>query len=284
MQIEQIDNNEYPATETPSAPIPVSEVVYSPDNPPWGVLQGIGVWLVSVAFIVIFPVIFLVPYLLNQHIELSGEVLRDFTTTDQTAIILQIASVIPAHIFTILLGWAVATRINKYSFRQMLGWTNGGMRWWHYCIIIGGFYILAVVIGSIFPEQENDLLRILRSSRAAVYIIAFMATFSAPLVEEVVYRGILFSAFQRAAGVVPAILFVTLAFAGVHFAQYWGSPGTIILICMLSLALTLVRYKTKSLWPCIVLHTLINGFQSLLLVLQPYLPKEEPAAFFHFLK
>jgi membrane protease YdiL (CAAX protease family) len=128
------------------------------------------------------------------------------------------------------------------------------------------------------------MIRLLQSSHAAVYVIALMATFSAPLVEEVVYRGILFSALQKSAGVVWAILIVTMLFAGVHFFQYWGSPGTIFLICFLSLGLTILRYRTKSLLPCIILHTLINGLQSVALVLGTLAPDQPPAAMVHFIK
>jgi hypothetical protein len=104
-----------------------------------------------------------------------------------------------------------------------------------------------------------------------------MATFTAPLVEEVVYRGILYSAFQKTFSVPWAIVAVTLMFAAVHFVQYWGSPGTIILICVLSLILTMIRVKTDSLLPCIIMHTIFNGIQSVALILEPYLPKTEQA-------
>ena len=94
------------------------------------------------------------------------------------------------------------------------------------------------------------------------------------MVEEVVYRGVLYSAIQRSIGVKGAIAIVTALFALVHVPQYWGSPGTIILICLLSLVLTLVRVSTGNLLPCIILHTIFNGIQSLFLVLQPFLPEK----------
>ncbi|MBA2606965.1 MAG: CPBP family intramembrane metalloprotease, partial [Acidobacteria bacterium] len=123
-----------------------------------------------------------------------------------------------------------------------------------------------------------------------LYLVAFLATFTAPLVEEVIYRGILYSAFQKTFGVGLAILFVTIVFAAVHVPQYYPSYSTIFLICLLSLVLTLIRVWTGNLLPCIVLHTLFNGIQSLVLVLQSFLPQNsdstpEPAAFIiHFIK
>jgi membrane protease YdiL (CAAX protease family) len=98
-----------------------------------------------------------------------------------------------------------------------------------------------------------------------------MATFTAPIVEEVIYRGILYSAFQRALGSGIAIAAVTLLFALVHVPQYYPSYSTIGLLVLLSLILTLIRARTNNLWPCIVLHTIFNGFQSVLLILEPYM-------------
>ena len=285
MQTETLENEEW-VPPPPPQEVPVAELIFTPDNPPWNVWAAVGVWLASVAFIVFFPNIFLLPYIAQQEFQIADEAtLRQFIDTDPLAIVLRISAIIPAHILTLLLAWILVTRFNRLSFRQTLGWVSGGMRWWHYFIVLGGFYVAAATIGYIFPEQDNEMMRMLQSSRTAVYIVAILATFSAPLVEEVIYRGLLFSALQRKAGGVSAIFIVTLLFAGVHFFQYWGSPGTLILITFLSLMLTLIRYKTKSLLPCIILHTLMNGVQSLFLLLQPYMPKpEEAAGLIHFIK
>jgi membrane protease YdiL (CAAX protease family) len=131
--------------------------------------------------------------------------------------------------------------------------------------------LLAAALTALIGEQDNELMRILRSSRSAVYIVAFLATFSAPIVEEVIYRGIIYSAFYKAFGVVTAVIAASTLFAGVHFLQYNGDITALIMICLLSLVLTLIRARTGNLLPCIVLHTVFNGIQSLLLILQPYI-------------
>ncbi len=270
---------------------PLEPLVVSPDNPPWNSLAAIGVWLASIAFIVIFPLIFVFFYLARQKVNFTDQAaIAEFIKSDTTAILLQIIAVIPAHIFTLILSWLVVTRLKKYSFRQTLGWRWNGFNIWTCLIVIGGFYVLSGVISYLIPEQDNELLRILRSSRNVVYVVAFLATFTAPFVEEVVYRGILYSAFQRSVGIPLAVLITTFLFALVHVPQYWGSPGTIFLICLLSLILTLIRVRTGNLLPCIALHTIFNGSQSLLLILQPYLEKylennpPPTEAFFHLFK
>jgi uncharacterized protein len=241
--------------------------------------MAIGVWIVSVLLILILPTLFLLPYILKSGIQISGnEALKEFATSDPTAVILQLTSIIPAHVLTLVLSWLVVTRVGKYGFFRTLGFEMGGYKWWHIALVLIGIFAAVIVIGSLFPEQDNDVIRMLHSSQAAVYLITILATFTAPVVEEVVYRGIVFSAFQRSGGMFVAVLFVTLLFAGVHYFQYWGSPGTIILITLLSLALTLVRSTSRNLLPCVILHFLFNGFQSILILQQSAGLQNEPAS------
>lgn len=263
----------------------------TPDNPPWNIPEAIAVWFASVLLIIVVPAAFLLPYLAMQDPPITAtEQIAEFAKSNPTAIILQMAAILPAHFLTLLLAWMVVTRIRRYSFTTSLGWRQNGFRWWHYCLILAAFFVAAMIVGAFFPEKENDLIRILRSSRSAVYIVAFVATVTAPLVEEVVYRGVLYSAFQRRVGVIAAFLVVTFLFALVHVPQYYPSYSTIFLLTVLSLTLTGIRVISGNLLPCIILHTLFNGLQSLLLILEPHInaipSAETPAlnALLHLLK
>ncbi len=247
----------------------------TPDNPSWTSLEAIAVWIVSVLLIVIVPAILLLPYLatLDPPVTETADIV-EFAKSDPTSIMLQLAGILPAHLLTLVLAWLVVTRVKQYPFLKLLGWQSGGFRWWHYFILLGGFFVIAAVVGNYFPEQENDLIRILKSSRSAVFMVAFVATATAPLVEEVVYRGILYSAFQRSFGVAAAFCLVTLLFALVHVPQYLPSYSTIFLLTLLSVTLTWVRVQTGNLLPCIILHTIFNGLQSVLLIIEPYVNTE----------
>ena len=257
----------------PSASLPVS-----PNNPPWNGWSALGVWLASVAFIVIFPNLFLLPYLSKLPLDFSNQAaILEFAKTDPTAILLQLSAVIPAHILTFILAWLVVTKFRRFSFRETLGWERNGFKVWHAFVILGIFYVVAVLLAKTFGETETDFDRIIKSSRAALYLVAFFATFTAPLVEEVVYRGILYSAFQRKFGVILAVLFVTVLFTAIHIPQYSNDNvpnyASIITLLLLSLTLTLIRVRTDNLLPCIILHTVVNGVQSLLLLLYPYIER-----------
>lgn len=281
MQNENLENHEYNAPLVRDlAELPTETQLISPNNPPWSGGVAFAVWLFSVGAIIIFPAIFLLPYMFANR-QNSPE----FLQTDSTAILLNILAVIPAHILTLVLAWYVATRGTKFSISETLGFESGGFRWWYYPLVLIAFFAVAGVVGYFIPEGDNELLRMLRSSRTAVLLMAVLAAFTAPVVEEVVYRGILYSAFQRSFGVGWAVVVVTLLFAAVHVPQYWGSPGTILLICLLSLVLTMIRVKTNNLLPCIIMHTIFNGIQSVMLIAEPYFPKPDaditqPAGFF----
>jgi membrane protease YdiL (CAAX protease family) len=243
----------------------------TPDNPHWSWLTALGVWLASIVFLVL-PSLFVLFYAAAKQIDIrNAEALKDFLLNDPTAILIQIILVIPAHLFTLGLAWFIVTRFNEFSFREALGWKWGGFKIWHNIIILVVFFLLAAGLTALIGEQDNELMRILRSSRSAVYVVAFLATFSAPIVEEVIYRGIIYSAFYKAFGLVTAVIVASTLFAGVHFLQYSGDIAALIMICLLSLVLTFIRVRTKNLLPCIVFHTVFNGIQSILLILQPYI-------------
>ncbi len=244
----------------------------SPNNPPWNSGIAVLVWFISVVLIVVLPLIAIGIYIVSKGLQFTDqEQLVNLLKTDVNASILQIAAIIPAHILTLLMAWAVITKFNKFSFREMLGWKFNNFRIWHIAAIIIVIFVIAGSLSAYFGEQDNELLRILRSSRTAVILVAILATFTAPIVEEVIYRGILYSALQRTVGVWFAVFAVTMLFAIVHVPQYLGDFVSISMICLLSLILTLVRVWTKNLLPCIILHFVFNGIQSLILILEPYI-------------
>ncbi len=247
-----------------------TRVMQTPNDPPWNTAVAFGMWFLSILLIFIVPIFFIGPYFI-----ISGRELTPDVQNDPTVIFLSVLAVIPAHLLTLAAAWPLVTHFRKYKISETLGLSWGGYKWWHFGAMLGGIFAAVMIVSHYLPEQDNDLTRILESSRAVVYLVAFLATLTAPVVEEVIYRGILYSALQRSIGSIATIAIVTAMFAGVHFFQYWGSPGTLILITLLSLTLTLVRYSSRNLLPCIVMHMLFNGAQSIFLIVGPYLDKPE---------
>ena len=259
-------------------------LVIEPNAPHWNWLSAVGILFLSILAIFIFPNIAFVVYAVANQIPPAE---WSKLIEDPNAIVAALASTFPAHIFTLLAAWLLVTRIGKQSFWQTLGWRWNGFNFIYCFLITVGLYAVALGVAQFFPEQENSLTKMLESSRAAALVTAALATLTAPLVEEVVYRGVLYPAFRKSFGAGASVALVTLTFALIHVPQYWPSYGTIIAITMLSLTLTLVRAFTKNLLPCVVIHTIFNGITSILLIAQPYIekshaPDADPTAILRF--
>lgn len=254
-----------------------------PDNPPWGVVQAFLTWAASVVLLWLVPQFCALPYIATHYRGMAGPT-REMLLADKTFIIILVAGFLPAHALTLLLTWAVTSRFGKFRPWRTLGlsWPRNFGLWKSVGLAIL-LFVIAMLIIYTFGQQETELERILRSSRTAAILTAIVAATTAPLVEEIIYRGILYSALQRVTGAALAVAIVTLLFAGLHVLQYWPNFGAISAITLLSLILTVIRARTGRLLPCYMIHLVFNGIQSVIIVADPYIrsliesPQPEPA-------
>jgi membrane protease YdiL (CAAX protease family) len=252
---------------------------YDPDQPPWGVGAAIGVWLASVAAIIILPNISVLAWLLYEHAQglviPAGREEQEKLLAQPRIALIAVLSSIAAHLITLVILWAVVTGLGRRSV-----WQAPALRWIglnpiaKFLFVVGVLVLmvaLEILLGNILPEsKETDFDRLLKTSANVRVVVAFLAVFTAPLVEESVYRGVLYSGLRRVAGVWPSVLVVATLFAGVHFYQYWGAWAGLITISVLSLTLTIIRAKTKSILPCIAVHVLFNAVSSVEILLHHY--------------
>lgn len=258
----------------------------NPDNPPWGLGSAILALFLSVAYLLLLPNLLVLPYLYHRR-SVGGPTMPS-VLADKTVIFLYVLGVIPVHLLTLATAWALVTKFGRFPFLETLGWgwsqkfgpqRNASVllevfRWIALAIVL---FLMGTFLIKLSGSQETDLERIIRSSRAAAYTIALIAVVTAPLVEEIIYRGLLYSALQRAIGVIGAVVIVAGLFAGAHVYQYWPNLGAVSAVLLLSLCLTLVRAGTGRLLPCFVIHLVFNGIQAALIVLDPYLRQFEKA-------
>ena len=112
--------------------------------------------------------------------------------------------------------------------------------------------------------QTNDQL-ILQQSKVAplsTYATLFAAVFIAPFCEEVFFRGFVFPGLRHGMSLVWAIIISSLLFGVAH-----ADPGSFPVLFVIGLALAFLRWRTHSIWPCIMLHMLNNGIAALVIVL-----------------
>lgn len=271
-----------PGREEPySTPVPEPD----PNNPPWGVGAALGLLFFSIGLVVFVPFFFVLPYAFKQGMTVGTpeqtQAFIQFLATDKTSIILQIAALLPIHLLTMLMVWALVTRFGKRPFGKTLGMNWGNISpslGLTICISLGVvlFFVGSLIAKVLGGDKPTPLEQIIQSSWTARYLVSFFAVATAPLAEEFVYRGVLYSPLQRAIGVKGAVAVVLGIFTLIHVPQYLPNVGVILAVFILSVALTVVRAKWGRLLPCVIIHLVFNGITAVILVLEPYLQRYLP--------
>ena len=278
---------------------PLAQPGIDPDNPPWGAGMAILVWIASLFLLGIGSAILLIPYAAHRGITPAmpdyARALSEFALKDPAAIFLQVFSTLPAHVITVAIVWAVVTRFGRLPFWKTLGWSWGryfGL-WTSVSLGVVLFFASSALAHFLGGDKLTPLEEILNSSPATRYMIAFLATLTAPLVEEFVFRGVMYSALQRLMGKIAALLlkltlatrsrptlphmiggvgavvFVTALFTAVHVPQYRTNYGVIAAVGLLSFTLTVIRAVSGRLLPCYIVHLVFNGIQSVIILWRP---------------
>jgi len=253
---------------------PAGPALIDPNNPTWGVGTAFLIWLGSVVLLFIVPILFLLPYAMIRADKLApGQSLLE----DKTALFLAVLSTLPVHLLTLALVWAVVTRFGKLPFWRALGWSwSERVGFW----TSAGIAVLLLAAGLAFTwvagGEPTELDKLMRSSTATRVTIALLAALTAPLVEEIVYRGVLYPTLQRSMGMFWAVLLVSVLFTLPHVPQYYNNLAVVTVIFVLSLCLTLVRALTGRLLPCFIIHLVFNGIQSVIMLAEPYFQQSAP--------
>lgn len=244
------------------------------DSPDWTVGTGIGLWIVSVILVLGSPLVAsLVWMLYRKLLGLSADFTEEIFMTSEYLLILIGISFL-AHLLTLGICYVVITKFSS-KFLESLGW------YWHprfrlrHCITMTLLVmVFSIVISHFLPSNETDFEKIMRVSGSVRIATALLAVLTAPIVEEVIYRGVLYAPIRKAYGVKAAVSAVSLLFVAVHVPQYWGGWGVLASLAILSTGLTILRAATGSLLPCVVVHTLFNAINGFFIVLSGFVERQ----------
>lgn len=123
-------------------------------------------------------------------------------------------------------------------------------------VLIAVFVVSGIVAQFSNPEREQGLIpEKWDSSRVAPFIaFASIVVVLAPIVEELLFRGVGYALLERF-GRVAAILLVGIAFALVH-----GLVAGFPVIAVFGTGLAYLRARAESIYPCMLLHASFNAF------------------------
>ena len=96
-----------------------------------------------------------------------------------------------------------------------------------------------------------------RQSTALLVLAAALTCVLAPICEEFLFRGFIFTALRNWRGLWPAALITGLLFGAVHAGS--APAADLVPLAVLGFLLCLVYAYTGSLYPCIALHSLNNS-------------------------
>ncbi len=126
-------------------------------------------------------------------------------------------------------------------------------------VLLVAYIALSAVWSAITNPPEEELLKQLGSKEGTALLVlsAGLTCVVAPICEELLFRGFIFTALRNWRGTLPAAVITGLVFGGVHY----GSAPALDLVPLagLGFGLCLLYRYTGSLYPCIVTHSLNNS-------------------------
>jgi len=149
-------------------------------------------------------------------------------------------------------------------------------------LVVGANVIAALISdwwGAETPLFGHDMLQALRAAREpwVVLLIIFSATLLAPLLEEIVFRGLvqtaLLGALRRRWVVV---LLAAGLFAGIHVGS--AAPQALAGLWVLGIVLGWVYERTGSLLPCVIVHVGFNSGMLAVTLVIPEAPRHDVLA------
>lgn len=120
--------------------------------------------------------------------------------------------------------------------------------------VISGVWITALGI----DEEQATLDRLGVDDSTLLLILGLLiVTVLAPVAEEILFRGYLFTALRNWRGLWPAAIASGITFGLIHFGS---SPWEFIVpLSVLGIGLCLLYAWTRSLYPCVALHAVNNA-------------------------
>jgi membrane protease YdiL (CAAX protease family) len=126
-------------------------------------------------------------------------------------------------------------------------------------LLLLSFVVLSAIWSGLVHPSEEKLLETLGSNEGTSLLVlsAVLTCVVAPICEEFLFRGYIFTALRNWRGTLPAALITGLLFGGVHY----DSAPTLDLIPLAALGfgLCLLYRYSGSLYPCMIAHSLNNS-------------------------
>jgi membrane protease YdiL (CAAX protease family) len=220
------------------------------DWPPWtapvALLGGLALALVG-GLVVDVPALVLGAKITSSHTS-PGVTIADTVVQD--------VGFVFAAVYCARLG---ARTVRSWQFglrRPAVAWRSAGGL---VLLLLVAFIVLSAIWSAAVHPETEKLLETLGSNEGTALLLASagLTCVVAPICEELLFRGYIFTALRNWRGMWPAALTTGLVFGAVHA----GSAPALDLVPLagLGLGLCLLYRYTGSLYPCMIAHSLNNS-------------------------
>lgn len=223
----------------------------TPDWPPWtaplALIGGLALALIG-GLLVAIPALALGADITASHTP-PGVSIADTVVQD--------ACFVLAAVFCARLGGRAVSAWQFGLRRPTVGWrAAAGL----VLLLLLAFIVLSALWAAlVHTEEEKELLRQLGTNEGTALLIlsAGLTCVVAPICEELLFRGYIFTALRNWHGTLLAALITGLVFGGVH---YGSAPALdLVPLAALGFGLCLLYRYSGSLYPCMAAHSLNNS-------------------------
>jgi membrane protease YdiL (CAAX protease family) len=250
---------------TPELP-PVVSAESPPPSPPrpprWsltdlGLLIGFGVVAFFLAYILV--TLGYMALLAARH---QPAVLENAKESVYLSMVFQIVA------YVLLFGaiYVLVALRGRLPFWRALKWKRPTLLGALAFVAAGTFLAVGVQFApTIFPDRNEFPLQQLFSSPSTAYAVGAFAVLIAPVMEELIFRGVLFAIFEEVVSLPFAVVTTAVLFTAMHIQEYRGAWNHLFLLLIVGLIFSFARGMTGSLAPSVFLHASYNFCQLVVL-------------------
>lgn len=254
-----MDENPYQAPAGEAMPPPLPAALSSPWNGWWTLLWAFVIFIV---WQVVVTVVVLVAGFQRGAFSNPGTMEKRVADLALDGDVAGVAAFLA--IFVVCpLCWFLGRVRPGFSGWSYLG--NDRVKWWHWPVWGAATIACSVIFGMLAPylgvKEKDDSMVAMAASTDIPLLLYLGVGIGAPLVEEFIFRGMLWRGWRASRLGLPGTLILTSFLWALPHVQY--PVVTICYIFVLGLVLGLAREKTGSIWVPVWMHALNNGIATI---------------------
>jgi uncharacterized protein len=128
--------------------------------------------------------------------------------------------------------------------------------------LAAGILLDALTLALQKPLVAPTVSDLFRGNLSGTLALALAVVVAAPLMEEILFRGLLYTSLAARLGAPAGIAITALSFGAIHVCTYGTDWYSVLQTLIMGLMLTVLRAWTGSLWPCTVAHVANNLYST----------------------